>query len=95
MTRYIPRLFDQSVLHQLLSLRGMINKHWTYIKFTKDVCTYQANSGSLKPLTELRKQYYLLRSYIANARRRKIDVYGSVGISLVGEIWLRHNAVAH
>ena len=73
----------------------MINKHWIYIKFTKDVYTYKANSGSLRPLTGLRKQYNLLRSYTADARRRKIDVYGSVGIFPVGEIWLRHNAVAH
>lgn len=44
------------------------------------------------PLIGLRKEYYLLRNYMAGMGRRKIDLHGWAGISASGEVWLTHNA---
>lgn len=64
------------------------------IKFTKDICRYMASGGSSWSLTRLKKQYYLLRSYVAGSGRRKINLYGWAAISAFGEVWLVHNEAA-
>lgn len=52
--------------------------------------------GQCDPLTGLRKECYLLRSYMAGARRRKLDFYNRTRffLPLGRSVWLMHNTDA-